>query len=268
MLKYYDQTFKPSIHNFSAQKIPSTAGFDPICELHFRWDQDLIYINIPWQRNWEGCSSNPDRLSFGEISNGILKEFIIEKSMLNKFAMTELSLRKIGGHDPESGNVWENPVMNAVGEVILVRNVNVQNITPEDPMAYVRKVEKGLDMVRAGRVDWKASIISMVLLCDLLKKHREDAAKKKRSRMMEKTFVNNSDRSNSSVGRQLSVMKDSIERIQRSRAQMRLAMGYFCFKRIKRRLRTTFRDHLIYSSRGVYFEFCSCDLRGCATKKS
>jgi hypothetical protein len=153
------------------------------------------------------------------------KKSTIEKGMLNKFAMTELSLCKIGGHDPESGNRWENPVMNSAEEVILVRNINVQNITPEDLRTYVRKVEKDFNIIRVGRVDWKASIISMVPLCGLLKKHKEDAAKKKRSRMMEKTFVSNSDRSNSSVGRQLSVMKDSIERIQRSRAQMRLAMG-------------------------------------------
>lgn len=93
------------------------------------------------------------------------------------------------------------------------------------PRIYVRKVEKDFDMIRVGQVDWKAAIISMVPLCDLLKKHKEDAAKKKRSRMMEKTFVSNSDRSNSSMETQLSVMKDRIEGIQRSRTHMRLGMG-------------------------------------------
>jgi hypothetical protein len=47
MLKYHDQPFHPSnIHHFSVQEIPTTAGFDPVCELHFRWDKDLIYIDI------------------------------------------------------------------------------------------------------------------------------------------------------------------------------------------------------------------------------
>jgi hypothetical protein len=61
-------------------------------------------------------------------------------------------------------------------------------------------------------------------LCDLLKKHKEDAAKKERSRIVEKTFVSTSDRI-SSVRRRYSVTKDRMdvikermEGIQRSRA--------------------------------------------------
>lgn len=54
---------------------------------------------------------------------------------------------------------------------------------------------------------------------------RKDATKKKQSRTMEKTFVGNPDRSNSSAEWQLSVMKDRHGGDQRSRAPRRLAMG-------------------------------------------
>jgi hypothetical protein len=93
------------------QKILTTVGFDPVCELHFRWDKDLIYIDIArdwycWNEARSESELSPGRLCCGEVFNGILKEAIIKKGMLKKFAINEFAIRKIGHHYCGPGNTF------------------------------------------------------------------------------------------------------------------------------------------------------------------
>jgi len=85
--------------------------------------------------------------------------------------------------------------LNSVEEVILVHE-NI--LTPRDSMTYVRKFEGEFKLIRMSELfDWKAPVITQASLSDLLKRDKKDAAKKKRSRTIEKTFVSNVDKSNS-----------------------------------------------------------------------
>jgi hypothetical protein len=136
------------------------------------------------------------RLRCGKIFNGTLKEFTIKKGMLKKFAINELSIGKIGQqHYGQGPNSWQNAGLNSVEELILVHE-NI--LTPRDSMTYVRKFEGEFKLIRMSELfDWKAPVITQASLSDLLKRDKKDAAKKKRSRTMEKTFVSNADKSNS-----------------------------------------------------------------------
>jgi hypothetical protein len=118
---------------------------------------------------------NPGRLCCGEIFNGILKESTIEKGMLKKFAINELSFRKLGQSYYGSGpNSWENPVMNSVEEVILVHEYRPTS----DSMTCARTSEEDFNMMRHKRIDWKAPVITQATLWDILKKDKKDGAKK------------------------------------------------------------------------------------------
>jgi hypothetical protein len=137
--------------------------------------------------------------------------------MLKKFAINEFAIRKIGHHYYGSGpNSWERPVMNSVEEVILVHEYHPTS----DSTTCVRTAEEDLNMIRHSRIDWKAPVITQAALLDILKKDKKDAAKKKRSKTMEKTFVGNPDKSNSSVERRVIEWEEVIQRSTACRLDM------------------------------------------------
>ena len=105
------------------QKDLTRTGSPPVGELHFRWDQDLIYTDI--LPNWYRSHVDPwyyRCLSFGEIFNTVLKGSTIKKGLLKRFAIHGSPVHFDQILPPRRGVLsrWEDPVLNLMEEVILV----------------------------------------------------------------------------------------------------------------------------------------------------